>query len=85
MFYIVTCNISLIVFVYVNNWNTYFVYRKIQLDYGTHLNVSVILQKDNKARIGASLDRNDKTYYACAGGCIEIVPLRYYFYKFVSV
>lgn len=44
-----------------------------RLNYGnnTHVNISVIVQEDNKAVIFVSLDRNDRPYYACDAGCID--------------
>lgn len=46
-------------------------FRNIKVDYNVHINVSVILQEDNKAVLGVSIDRTDKEYYACDGGCIN--------------
>lgn len=44
-----------------------------RLNYGnlTHVNVSVILQEDNKAILNVALDRSDKNYYACDAGCLH--------------
>ncbi|XP_071121073.1 uncharacterized protein KIAA2013 homolog [Mytilus edulis] len=44
-----------------------------RLNYGnnTHVNISVIVDLDNKAVIRVSLDRNDRPYYACDAGCID--------------
>lgn len=48
-----------------------------RLNYGnlTHVNISVALQEDNKAILQVALDRSDKNYYACDGGCQTIVQL----------
>ncbi|XP_014259710.1 uncharacterized protein KIAA2013 homolog [Cimex lectularius] len=48
-----------------------FIFRRISYDGITNINVSVTLQDDNKALLGVSLDKSDKNYYACDGGCIE--------------
>lgn len=51
-----------------------------RLNYGnnTHVNISVIVDLDNKAVIRVSLDRNDRPYYACDAGCIDApIALRY--------
>lgn len=37
----------------------------------THLNISVTVQEDNKAVLRVALDRSDKDYYACDGGCLD--------------
>ncbi|XP_050425901.1 uncharacterized protein KIAA2013 homolog isoform X2 [Adelges cooleyi] len=44
-----------------------------RLNYGnmTHINVTVIVQEDNKAVISVAMDRSDKNYYACDGGCLD--------------
>lgn len=46
-------------------------FRRIKVDYNVHINVSVILQENNKARLGVSIDKIDKEFYACEGGCIN--------------
>ncbi|XP_055938708.1 uncharacterized protein KIAA2013 homolog [Argiope bruennichi] len=46
-------------------------FRRIIYGNSTHVNVSVIVQEDNKALIYAALDRSDKDYYACDGGCLD--------------
>nr|CAD7450184.1 unnamed protein product [Timema bartmani] len=44
-----------------------------RISYGnlTHVNVSVLVQEDNKAVVYVALDRSDKSYYACDGGCLD--------------
>ena len=44
-----------------------------RLNYGnnTHLNLSVIVDDDNKAQLRAALDRNDRAYFACDAGCLD--------------
>ncbi|XP_050528830.1 uncharacterized protein KIAA2013 homolog isoform X2 [Daktulosphaira vitifoliae] len=44
-----------------------------RLNYGnmTHINITVTVQEDNKAVISVSMDRSDKNYYACDGGCLD--------------
>ncbi|ELU16232.1 hypothetical protein CAPTEDRAFT_221835 [Capitella teleta] len=46
-------------------------FRRINYGNNTHLNISVIVGDDNKAVLYASLDRNDKPYYACDAGCLD--------------
>ncbi|XP_032527238.1 uncharacterized protein KIAA2013 homolog [Danaus plexippus] len=60
-----------------------FLFRRINYGNRTHVNISVILQEDNKAAIFVALDRSDKTYYACDAGCldspVQLGPYRKYF------
>ncbi|KAG6443019.1 hypothetical protein O3G_MSEX002636 [Manduca sexta] len=60
-----------------------FLFRRINYGNMTHVNISVIVQEDNKAAIFVALDRSDKTYYACDGGCldspVQLGPYRKYF------
>lgn len=60
-----------------------FLFRRINYGNLTHVNISVILQEDNKAAIFVALDRSDKTYYACDAGCldspVQLGPYRKYF------
>jgi len=44
-----------------------------RLNYGnmTHVNITVKVREDNKAQIEVSLDRSDRTYYACDAGCLD--------------
>lgn len=52
-------------------------YRRINYGNNTHVNISVIVGEDNKAVLFVALDRNDKPYYACDAGCIDMsVKLR---------
>lgn len=37
----------------------------------THVNVTVTVRDDNKAQIEVSLDRSDRSYYACDAGCVD--------------
>lgn len=46
-------------------------FRRISYGNATHLNVSVILGDDNKALLKVVLDRSDRDYYACDGGCLD--------------
>lgn len=45
--------------------------RRIQYGNATHLNVSILIQSDNKASIEVTLDRKDKDYFACDAGCLD--------------
>lgn len=60
-----------------------FLFRRINYGNMTHVNISVIVQEDNKAAIFVALDRSDKTYYACDAGCldspVQLGPYRKYF------
>ncbi|KAM7352969.1 uncharacterized protein KIAA2013 homolog [Cochliomyia hominivorax] len=44
-----------------------------RLNYGnrTHVNVTINVTEDNKAVINVALDRSDRSYYACDGGCVD--------------
>ena len=46
-------------------------FRRLSYGNATHLNISVHVGEDNKAQIYAALDRSDKNYYACDGGCLD--------------
>lgn len=46
-------------------------FRRIIYGNSTHVNVSVLVKEDNKAVILTALDRSDKDYYACDGGCLD--------------
>lgn len=48
-----------------------FLYRRINYGNGTHVNVTVAVLEDNKAVLYVALDRNDKDYYGCDGGCLD--------------
>ncbi|CAH1393596.1 unnamed protein product [Nezara viridula] len=62
-----------------------YVFRRIQYDFNTFINVSVTLQDDNKALLGVAVDKTekDKVYYACDGGCslqpVELSSSEVYF------
>ncbi|CAH2986437.1 unnamed protein product [Chilo suppressalis] len=60
-----------------------FLFRRLNYGNMTHVNISVILQEDNKAAIFVALDRSDRTYYACDAGCldspVQLGPYRKYF------
>ncbi|GBP39107.1 Uncharacterized protein KIAA2013 homolog [Eumeta japonica] len=60
-----------------------FLFRRVNYGNMTHVNISVILQEDNKAAIFVALDRSDKNYYACDAGCldspVQLGPYRKYF------
>lgn len=44
-----------------------YLFRRISYGNATHVNISIVLQADNKAMLLAALDRSDKYYYACDG------------------
>ncbi|XP_064477636.1 uncharacterized protein KIAA2013 homolog isoform X1 [Ornithodoros turicata] len=46
-------------------------FRRLCYGNSTHLNVSVILAPDNHALLQVALDRSDRQYYACDGGCLD--------------
>ncbi|CAG9126427.1 unnamed protein product [Plutella xylostella] len=48
-----------------------FLFRRVTYGNMTHLNISVVVQEDNKAALFVALDRSDRTYYACDGGCLD--------------
>ena len=60
-----------------------FLFRRLNYGNMTHVNISVIVQEDNKAAIFVALDRSDKKYYACDAGCldspVQLGPYRMYF------
>ncbi|KAL0818521.1 hypothetical protein ABMA28_008966 [Loxostege sticticalis] len=60
-----------------------FLFRYLNYGNRTHVNISVIVQEDNKAAIFVAVDRSDKTYYACDAGCldspVQLGPYRKYF------
>lgn len=45
--------------------------RHINYDNMTHINITVTVQKNNKAVIFVALDASDSNYYACDGGCLD--------------
>ena len=48
-----------------------FLYRRINYGNATHVNITVAVLDDNKAALFVALDRSDKDYYACDGGCLD--------------
>lgn len=55
-------------------------FRRLQYGNMSQVNVTVMLQEDNKAILLVSLEKSDRPYYACDGGCLdEPVQLRYCF------
>lgn len=48
---------------------TYF--RRIQYGNGTQINITVQLQEDNKAILLVALDKFDRPFFACDGGCLD--------------
>ena len=46
-------------------------YRRLSYGSNAHLNISVVVGEDNKAILLVALDRSDKYYYACDGGCLD--------------
>lgn len=64
------------IIVYKNNLNKItnyysFIYRRINYGNMTHINVTVSVQENNKAVISVAVDRSDRNYYACDGGCLD--------------
>ena len=49
-----------------------FTFRRLNYGNMTHVNVTVKVREDNKAELEVALDRSDRTYYACDGGCLDI-------------
>lgn len=47
-------------------------FRRIMYGNGTNLNISVIVREDNKAVLYVAVDRSDKNFYACDGGCLDL-------------
>lgn len=48
-----------------------FTFRRLNYGNMTHVNVTVKVREDNKAEIEVALDRSDRSYYACDGGCLD--------------
>ncbi|CAH0382203.1 unnamed protein product [Bemisia tabaci] len=48
-----------------------FLFRRLSYGNLTHVNVSVAIKEDNKAVLYVALDRSDRDYYACDGGCLD--------------
>lgn len=46
-------------------------FRRLSYGNSTHVNISVVVQEDNHAVLYVALDRSDKNYYACDGGCLD--------------
>lgn len=46
-------------------------FRRLSYGNSTHLNISVVVGENNKAVIYVALDRSDRDYYACDGGCLD--------------
>ncbi|KAJ1525932.1 hypothetical protein ONE63_009120 [Megalurothrips usitatus] len=46
-------------------------FRRLSYGNSSHVNISVIVQEDNHAVMYVALDRSDKNYYACDGGCLD--------------
>jgi hypothetical protein len=46
-------------------------FRRINYGNDTHVNISVQVGDDNKAALYVSLDRNNRSYYACDAGCLD--------------
>jgi len=45
--------------------------RRISYGNATHLNISVVVNQDNKAEIEVTLDRKNRDYFACDAGCLD--------------
>jgi len=53
-------------------------FRRINYGNDTHVNISVVVNEENKAMLYVSLDRNNRPYYACNAGCVDTpIQLRY--------
>lgn len=48
-----------------------FTFRRLNYGNMTHVNVTIKVREDNKAEIEVALDRSDRNYYACDGGCLD--------------
>lgn len=48
------------------------VFRRMNYGNMSHVNVSVRVREDNKAELEVALDRSDRNYYACDGGCLDL-------------
>lgn len=48
-----------------------FTFRRLNYGNMTHVNVTVKVREDNKAELEVALDRSDRNYYACDGGCLD--------------
>ncbi|XP_068082340.1 uncharacterized protein KIAA2013 homolog [Anabrus simplex] len=48
-----------------------FSFRRVSYGNSTHVNISVVVQEDNKAVLFVALDRSDRYYYACDAGCLD--------------
>lgn len=46
-------------------------FRRLSYGNSSHVNISVVVQEDNHAVLYVALDRSDKNYYACDGGCLD--------------
>lgn len=46
-------------------------FRRINYGNQTHVNVTVEVDENDKAVLYVGLDRSDKNYYACDGGCLD--------------
>ena len=61
---------------YLQNRRIVLIFRRISYGNVTHLNISVIVNDDNRAVLAVALDRSDSVYYACDAGCLDPpVPL----------
>lgn len=48
-----------------------FTFRRLNYGNMSHVNISVKVREDNKAELEVAIDRSDRTYYACDGGCLD--------------
>ncbi|XP_071439153.1 uncharacterized protein KIAA2013 homolog isoform X3 [Hetaerina americana] len=48
-----------------------YTFRRVSYGNLTHVNISIVVKDDNKAVLCVALDRSDKNYYACDGGCLD--------------
>lgn len=48
-----------------------FTFRRLNYGNMTHVNITVRVREDNKAEMEVALDRSDRNYYACDGGCLD--------------
>lgn len=57
-------------------FNCFLLLRRINYGNQTHVNVTVEVDENDKAMLYVALDRSDRNYYACDGGCLDSpVPL----------
>lgn len=45
--------------------------RRVRYGNATHLNISIVVQSDNRAVIEVTLDQKNQDYFACDAGCLD--------------